>query len=234
MASAADTASAGDPAPAGDTASSRSRHLTAQGEDRRADIVEQAEKLFAEHGYARTRMTDIAEAAGVTKGLLYWYFDNKEALISEILGKTRSRLRKAQAEVVADIDDPLARIFVGTAESVRFILENYRLYLITGDNSRRSLAAKLGESSQVHAKDTAKALEEGQAAGVVRDDIAAQAMAFANAGVVNNLCGAAYYRSVEPQPAEIARTAATYVLRAVAADSSLADAVERDFGNRLP
>ncbi len=51
-------------------------------------------------------------------------------------------------------------------------------------------------------------------------------MAFANAGVVNNLCAAAHFRSIEADPGSIARAAAGYVLRACAADPSSVAAIE--------
>ena len=41
--------------------------------------------LFAEHGYSATTMDDIAEAAGVTKPLVYQHFDSKRALYLELL-----------------------------------------------------------------------------------------------------------------------------------------------------
>src|SRR3954468_19960819 len=98
---------------ANDRAGSR-RHLTQQGEDRRAEIVAEAERLFSERGYEKTRMSDLAENVGITKGLLYWYFESKEALIAEIMVDLRRRLREAQRHALAGVDDPLSRIYVGT------------------------------------------------------------------------------------------------------------------------
>lgn len=212
------------PAPASEEAD-RPRHLTAHGEDRRADIVSQAEQLFAEKGYANTRMTDIAGAAGVTKGLLYWYFENKQALIAEILNETRRRLRVAQQEAIEGIEHPLARIYLATAASTLFILENYRLYLIGTDSPERTLASGRRESAQAHAQDTARAISQAQEQGLVRDDASPLALAFANAGVVNNLAAAAFYRGLREPAADVARTAADYVVRACAADPDVAEKI---------
>lgn len=202
------------------------RILTAAGEDRKAAIVASAERLFAEQGYGKTRMTDIADATGVTKGLLYWYFESKQDLIAEILLRTRAELREAQRVALDGIDDPLERLYVGTDTSAKFILAHYRLYLFGGEGQQR-LARVLRESSQVHADDTAGTIAEGQKRGVIRDQDSPVAMAFANAGVVNNLCAAAYYRSIDSDPEIVGRTAATYVLRACAARPALATKVER-------
>jgi AcrR family transcriptional regulator len=66
------------------------------GRERKQQLVDCAAQLFAERGYAETRIIDIVEAAGVAKGLFYWYFENKEALFAELAADIRLRLRKHQ------------------------------------------------------------------------------------------------------------------------------------------
>lgn len=46
----------------------------------RVRILQAAEALFAEKGYAATRVQEITDAAGVNKALLYYYFEDKRAL----------------------------------------------------------------------------------------------------------------------------------------------------------
>ncbi len=52
---------------------------------RKAAIEEAAMQLFAENGFAGVSISAIALKAGTSKGLLYNYFDNKEALVKEIV-----------------------------------------------------------------------------------------------------------------------------------------------------
>jgi len=52
---------------------------------RRAEITETALQLFAKNGYHNTSISKIAKAAGVSKGLMYNYFESKEALLDTIL-----------------------------------------------------------------------------------------------------------------------------------------------------
>jgi AcrR family transcriptional regulator len=52
----------------------------AKGEQTRARIIEHALELFSTRGYAETTLRDIADAAGVSIGLAYRYFDRKEEL----------------------------------------------------------------------------------------------------------------------------------------------------------
>ena len=55
-----------------------------QAERRRNQLVDAALDLFAERGIEATRISDIAQRAGVAQGLLYHYFSGKEALLQAI------------------------------------------------------------------------------------------------------------------------------------------------------
>jgi AcrR family transcriptional regulator len=54
-------------------------------EERKAQILEAAKESFTERGFHKTRMSDIAEASGLSKGTLYWYFESKDAIILSLL-----------------------------------------------------------------------------------------------------------------------------------------------------
>ena len=54
-------------------------------EERRSQIIEAATSVFARQGFNKARMDDIAKEAGVSKGTLYWYFENKDDIITTIL-----------------------------------------------------------------------------------------------------------------------------------------------------
>jgi AcrR family transcriptional regulator len=54
---------------------------------RPGEIVDAALSLFVERGFSATRLDDVAERAGVSKGTVYLYFDSKEALLAEAVGR---------------------------------------------------------------------------------------------------------------------------------------------------
>lgn len=54
-------------------------------EARPGELVAAALALFVEKGYAATRLDDVAARAGVSKGTLYLYFENKEALFKAVI-----------------------------------------------------------------------------------------------------------------------------------------------------
>jgi AcrR family transcriptional regulator len=54
-------------------------------EARPEEILEAAQKVFGESGFARAKLDDVARLAGVSKGTLYLYFDSKETLFREVV-----------------------------------------------------------------------------------------------------------------------------------------------------
>ncbi len=56
-------------------------------EDRAAEIARAALELFVTHGFAATKLEDVARQAGVSKGLPYLYFKNKEGLFKAVIAE---------------------------------------------------------------------------------------------------------------------------------------------------
>ena len=56
-------------------------------EERPAEILTSALRLFAEKGFALTNLNHIAKGAGVSKGTLYLYFDSKETLFKAVINE---------------------------------------------------------------------------------------------------------------------------------------------------
>ena len=56
-------------------------------------MVEAASALFSEHGFGGVSMDDIAKASGITKPMLYAYFDSKEGLFAACVEVAGEELR---------------------------------------------------------------------------------------------------------------------------------------------
>jgi AcrR family transcriptional regulator len=67
---------------------------------KRRQIIEGARGIFLAQGFDRASMDEIARAAGVSKGTLYVYFDNKQRLFEELIIEDR----RVQAEQIVDVD----------------------------------------------------------------------------------------------------------------------------------
>jgi AcrR family transcriptional regulator len=61
-------------------------------EDRREQIIDAAMHVFAQKGYSNATNKDIAREAGITPGLIYYYFESKEALLYALI-EARSPLK---------------------------------------------------------------------------------------------------------------------------------------------
>ncbi|MFQ5699175.1 MAG: TetR/AcrR family transcriptional regulator [Myxococcota bacterium] len=72
-------------------------------ERKRQRILESAGHCFAQRGFAKTTVEEIAAGAGVSKGLVYTYFRGKEALLDAVLEET---LREWRAAVDASVREP--------------------------------------------------------------------------------------------------------------------------------
>ena len=54
-------------------------------EERREEIIRASQKLFIENGFAKTKVSDIVKAVGVSQGTFYYYFKTKEEIIGTIV-----------------------------------------------------------------------------------------------------------------------------------------------------
>jgi AcrR family transcriptional regulator len=66
---------------------------------RRAELMDAARRIFAEHGYHDTTVEDITRAAGVAKGTFYLYFDEKRAIFLAIIRELLDTIKALGATV---------------------------------------------------------------------------------------------------------------------------------------
>ena len=111
---------------------------------RERQLVELGEELFAERGYAKASMDELARRAGVTKPVIYELFGSKEGLFRACLEGLALRLADAIAEAARGADaagrpgsesrpagvapDPEARLRAGGLAFLRFAQENRVAY----------------------------------------------------------------------------------------------------------
>ena len=147
------------------------RRLTSQGVERRQQLIDAAARLFAERGYAETRIVDICREAGVAKGLFYWYFDTKEAVFRDLAADLRQRLRRAQRAAMDPGADALVQIRQGSEASVRFMAAHAQAFaLVTVENIDRQFLDDIRAGTEIHADDTERLVRAAIEAGLVRDE----------------------------------------------------------------
>ncbi len=93
-------------------------------------LLEAAEKVFLEKGYARTKTTDIAKEAGVTHAMIHYYFRSKENLFLMVFKKKIKLMKDIFSEFVLDGDISLEERISGLIDRhFDALKENYRLPL---------------------------------------------------------------------------------------------------------
>ena len=99
-------------------------------EERKQEIMDTAERLFFENGYAKTKITDIIEAIGMSKGIFYYYFKSKEdvmnAIIENVIDKDFAAAKMISADDSLNAHEKVFRILTAHREK---ITENYRSFM---------------------------------------------------------------------------------------------------------
>ncbi|GAA2729479.1 TetR/AcrR family transcriptional regulator [Actinocorallia aurantiaca] len=156
----------------------------------RERIIAAATDLFAGQGYEATTTRQIAEAAQVTKGALYHWFDSKQHLLvcvyRDLLAEQTGRLA-----VIASADAPVERrLHDAAADLVGHIADHFEpltvwarsMHLLDGEH-----ASHIRADRRRYHETFRGLLVEGQAAGVVRTDVSASVMAHGFLSTVGNI-----------------------------------------------
>lgn len=97
-------------------------------EARRQSILDAAERIMCRVGFASTTMDDVAAEAELSKGTLYLYFDNKDALCAAIAERALSKLRPQMREAMQSEPTGLAQLRCGVSLQAEFFREHPHLY----------------------------------------------------------------------------------------------------------
>jgi AcrR family transcriptional regulator len=156
--------------------------------DKRKLILDSAIKVFAKKGYHRSRVSDIAEEAGIAYGLVYHYFKNKEEVLNSIFRERWGAFLEA------------IRLYHESPLSIREKFANICFYLINSYNLRPDLmevlvleiarSSKFLQESHLEKFEGAFALIEaiirdGQSKGELRPDVDPKLAAYVFLGAID-------------------------------------------------
>lgn len=95
---------------------------------RRRQLLDVALAEFAEQGFGGVSMDRVAEAAGVTKPVLYQHFASKRALYLELVDDVADRLEAAVVKATTDAASPREQVEAGFRVYFRFVTEHRDAY----------------------------------------------------------------------------------------------------------
>lgn len=152
-------------------------------EARPREILDAALRVFAARGYAATRLEDVAAAAGVTKGTIYYYFKSKEDLLvqlvasrdREIFTGLETLLKSVTGPVSAKLRMLMRKGFCEPADESRRLLHVvvHELHIDAPKVFVRAVQNSLVEGWTL----LAKLIELGKASGEFRQDADAEVAA---------------------------------------------------------
>jgi AcrR family transcriptional regulator len=143
--------------------------------ERRAELLATAAEVFATRGYAATTVREVADAAGILGGSLYYHFDSKESMADEILSTFLNEMWAAYEQVLAAGLGARDTLTALVAESFRCI-DRHRPAVVMYQNESRHLAtgprfAYLTESRRRFEDMWMTLLERGVREGAFRADL---------------------------------------------------------------
>jgi AcrR family transcriptional regulator len=148
---------------------------TQQSDYTREALLAKCLRLFAQRGFSSTSIDDIARAAGVTKGAIYWHFSSKDEIFHAILGRIRAQWQEVVHVPVSTSGDPqaqLARLFDAYAE---LFCESPDICLflqqVVLDRQNKPFAAQVAAVFAATARFIARIVDEGKARGVMNTDV---------------------------------------------------------------
>jgi len=156
---------------------------TRRPDERPREILNAALRVFAKHGYAATRLEDVAAAAGVTKGTIYYYFKSKDALLlrlAEIGDRAEfAHLEQQCAEQAGPVSAQLRHVMrKGFAEPTDETRRMMRVVFLALHADAPHLFARVVQHALVDGWALiAKLIERGKANGEFRADADAETAA---------------------------------------------------------
>lgn len=144
-------------------------------ENNKEIIFREAARLFSEKGFERTSMRMIAEAAGVSKPAIYYYFSNKDSLFEQLLDIAMSH--------VQDTADTVSNSELNAVEKLELIavhrfellnnhpeISRFMFDMATG-NMRNRFMKHLEEKNKKYMETLLRIINDGQEQGLIKSGI---------------------------------------------------------------
>src|SRR5258705_12512514 len=93
-------------------------------DNRRAQLLDAAARLFRTRGFHATSMRDIAKAVGMLSGSIYYHFDSKDEMLLAVYEEGERRVAQAVDAAVVTETSPWRRLEAACAAHLRALIEH--------------------------------------------------------------------------------------------------------------
>ncbi|HEX6342641.1 TetR/AcrR family transcriptional regulator [Umezawaea sp.] len=123
--------------------------------ERKAQMLDVAEVVFAEQGYLATSMDEIAERVGVSKPMLYEYFGSKEGLLIGCIQRARAELRTKTENAIVGAADPEDLLRKGLLAFFEFIVDHRQSWALLRQEAAITVPSAEEEIEGIRTQQTA-------------------------------------------------------------------------------
>lgn len=170
-----------------DTAEGRKRH-----EEKYQRILSASMEVFARKGFAESKISEIAQVAGIGDGTIYLYFKNKDDLLISLFESKLEEINQGLREALQGVEGPENQLkaiidfhlglAINSVELAALVtIELRRSQKFMKEYAKEQLAEFLGQWNTV--------LEAGQASGVFRKDFSTNIFKFIMFGSIDHVIG---------------------------------------------
>ncbi len=185
--------------------------------EKRRKILDASIHVFARQGFNAGRISDIADEAGVAHGLVYHYFDSKEAILDELFSERWELLVEAIANVAdgdATAREKLSQVAHFIVDSYRYDPDLMRVIIVEVTRAVNSFGQTHLEEIREAYDLIAEIVRRGQVAGEFRDEIAPDYAALAFYGATEQVL-TGWIFNLMPAEAEDFERASKFIVETV-------------------
>ncbi len=141
--------------------------------ERKDQIVRATVDCISKYGYHNFSMQDVARSAGVSKGIIHYYFLNKDELMMSVLDKVAGDIENVLKADMANIDDPFQKIEILVNVCFDVVRSTREYYQVNMDfwtqiNQKNEVRAVIASHYAKFRETAANAVRQGLAAGKFR------------------------------------------------------------------
>jgi AcrR family transcriptional regulator len=186
----------------------------------RQRILQAAARVFRDQGYAGTRLSDIAAAADMKAGSLYYHFDSREALVEEVVLEGVQRAKEAVQERLQSLPAGATAL-----QKLEAMIETHLIFVLL-QNDISSASIQLVWQIPLESRERTlvvqraygavwrRVLEAARDTGEIRSDVNLSAIRMSILGALN--WAADWYHPTGAPPRQIARDIVAMVLHGLA------------------
>lgn len=141
--------------------------------ERKDQIVRATVECITKHGYHNFSMQDVARTAGVSKGIIHYYFLNKDDLMMSVLDRVAGDIERVLGQEMDAIQDPVQKLKIFMSVSFGIVKNTKEYYQVNMDfwtqiNQKKEVRQVISRHYSKFRETCARVIEEGIRVGAFK------------------------------------------------------------------